>query len=266
MKVKCSNCGKSFNYEKQEGVCKHCGRYMRNPVSAGIQEHYRYETLENTSKLNQKQIDKTESTSKTKKEKKNHRTTPQKISCIVILATMAMLFLVVYYDTNKQVAASRQIKEVGIIPSASVEMEQDIQMGDGILSITGYGGIKEWKEYVPEGFRLVYVEFVIKQEMEDYFRYHTKPYLKLPETTYIEPVSKMRLAEEVGSDWEALEENYGIYDCFEGEKGHLLFLVPEETKDATFVIQYFSEQELSTKDVVDKLNNIYEISINLEVQ
>lgn len=107
-----------------------------------------------------------------KKVRKNYWTTTQKISCTVIAITMVILFLIVRYDTVKQVSVSKTIKNVGEVKKTASAMEQDIQIEDGILCITNYGGVKEWQEQIPKGFKLFYVEFQVKQDMEDYFRYH----------------------------------------------------------------------------------------------
>lgn len=255
MKVKCQNCGKSFIYEKNSGICNHCGRYMPVPVSSVQKEKEQKEYLNES-------IYTYKSEQKAYKKRKNEKWTKvQKISCSIIGAVMAALLIIVVSVTKRQAAYNSSLREVGIIEKTEAAMNEEISLDSRTLKIKECGIKEEWNSQVPKGYQLVYIEYEMKNELQCYSGLHTDIYMKLYPMTYIEPINGYRLADEL----EMEGQEYGIYDELREEGGQILFLVPKQVKNADFNIYYYTDSEGdSTKHGTYVLKTVYEIPVSWE--
>lgn len=248
MKVTCEKCGKSFPYEAYNGVCKYCGRYMSMPNMAAKPENTK------AGKIN-------------KKSQKNSKWTEnQKISCTFLAGVMAIILVLVLFDTAKQVKINMALREVGIIKAKTAAMEEDIVIGDSVLKISECGVVKEWNDQVPKDYQLIYIKYETEKSSK-YVSYRTDAYIKLPQKAYIEPVSPYRLADEVGIDGEILWKDYGIDDELGEENGQFLFLVPREITEADFAIYCYCESDYEKEESsTNLLQAVYEIPVSWEAE
>lgn len=247
MKVTCKKCSKDFQYEKYNGVCPNCGRYMSMTETVKKTEDARADVSE-------------------KKPSKNSKwTEKQKILCTFITGAMVIIFIIVLYDTTRQVKINTALREVGIVKADTAAMQEDIPIRDVVLRIQECKIMKEWNDQVPQGYQLVY----IKYETTEYshLSYDTQVYMKLPEMAYIKPVDPYRLGDEVGIDGKVLWKDYGIESDLEENGGLLLFLVPEELTEAELAIYCFDESDYENYErSTNILQKIYEIPVNWEVE
>ncbi|MBD5543162.1 MAG: hypothetical protein HDR01_02660 [Lachnospiraceae bacterium] len=241
-KIKCKNCGKSFHYEECNGICKYCGRYM------GMRD------VEEQRKRNETD----------KRQKANSKWTEnQKILCTFLVGIMVIVLVVSVFRTSKQAAINTASREVGIIEADAAAMQEDIFIKDGSLQILACGIVEEWKEQVPEGYELIYIEYEAKEGVRSYY---TDVYLKLPQMAYVKPVREYLLSDEVGIDGDILEEEYGICGELREGNGRILFLVPEEIQKADLAIYSYGESDVEKKDSTKILQTVYEIPVDWEVE
>ncbi len=252
MKVTCKKCSKDFSYEKYNGVCPNCGRYMSMTETVKI---------DNIKKTEYAGVDGPE-----KKPPKNSKWTEnQKILCTFITGAMAIIFIYVIFDTTRQVKINKELREIGIIKADAASMQEDIPIRGEVLRIQECNIMKEWNEQVPQGYQLVY----IKYQTEEYssLSSYTEIYMKLPEMAYVEPIDPYRLEDEVGIDGQVLWKDYKIDSDLEENGRLLLFLVPEELTEAELSIYCYDESDYKNyRRSTEILQKIYEIPVSWEVE
>lgn len=247
MKVTCEKCRKSYPYEKCNGVCPYCGRYMSMPKTVTKMESAKVDVSEKKSQKNSKWTEK------------------QKILCTFLTGAMVIIFIIVIFDTTKQVKTNMTLREVGIIKADAAAMQEDIHIGDEVVRIQECKIMKEWNAQVPQGYQLLYIKY--KTAEYSSLSFYTQVYMKLPEMAYIEPIDPYRLGDEVGIDGKVLWKDFGIDSDLEENGGLLLFLVPEELTEAELAIYCYGESDYEKEERSTKLlQKIYEIPINWEVE
>lgn len=247
MKVTCKKCSKDFPYEKYNGICPNCGRYMSMAETADKTEGTKVKVPE-------------------KKPLKNSKwTEKQKILCTFITVAMAIIFIYVMFDTTRQVKINTTLREVGIIKADAAAMQEDIHIRDEVLTIQECKIMKEWNAQVPKGYQLVYIKY--KTAEHSFLSFYTQIYMKLPEMAYIEPIDPYRLGDEIGIDGEVLWKDYGIDSDLEENGGLLLFLVPEQLTEAELAIYCYDESDYENAErSTNILQKIYEIPITWEAE
>lgn len=178
-------------------------------------------------------------------------------ACGVIVLFMIILPVIVFPYTQKQVQIMTAQKKVNLISPYQGTLGEKLPIADGIICVQDCEEMKEWETQVPEGFRLIGVDYEVEKDETEGFYFTIQAYLKLPQQEYLEPVSEYRLAEEVGINYEVLQDEYKINGTVQEEGGRFLFLVPENTDLAYFELYHFS-----WIDGTKVLEGIYEVPVS----
>ncbi len=237
MKIKCEKCGRLFDYEKNEGVCDNCGRYhsrinQDNPYNTYQTEkhdHILHDAAKYDSNLD------------------NNKTRKERFISVILI--VCMIVVAIYYvgsTTLKKQKVAEQ-KQIGLLEPTVMDMKEPISLHCGTLKLTGCSYFHKWDSVLPAGYRLLSLTYEMNWTEDAYCPYKPDVFLCLDQTYYLQPLNEYSLAEEVGLDYEQLQQEYLVGDCLDEEQGRLIYLVPDGFDQIRFLLytyQYVDDQRM----------------------
>lgn len=233
MKVTCNHCGNVFDYEKCNGICNICSRYC------GTECEKKYYNLD----------------------KGQGRSIP-KLSRIIIFLCLAIVMLLVsivpYLSYTKESARYKQLLTVGQIKPIHKEVGEDFSLGSCTIRVIQSGLFTE-KDFfgIPEGKKLIYVEFTDSDKVEVY---NIATYLEQGEGEYIDEAYSSFISDSLNIRKEKLEPYMLEENGAESVTVRSIFFVDEGTFNFTFIIQ---KRELN-EDNIQILKDTYKIPITVK--
>ena len=223
MMVKCSRCGKIYDYDERSGVCTHCNAFTSNP-----------EPAEGTGNVWGDAY---------KKKKVSFSGTGLIIVALTILIVLVPVIAIPITKHGVQVAIEdiqleEEVEEVKAVGEAFPIQE------DAKIQITGSAKCPYWEEKVPDGYDIIVVNYEWYQDDEySYSWWDQEVFIKLPTGEYQENVYLYLLEAEVYVSEEEMAELYGYSSYLMDGGKALLFIVPEDVNSAELYIYSTSEDD-----------------------
>lgn len=224
MKIVCEQCGNKFDYKKHNGICSQCGRYHSHLPSRKIPHSKQAKIRRKRKGIKRGAVDRVGSIM---------------IVCLIVIAALLYKGRVMIEQRDIRMA-----KEIGLLPTVSAETGDTIQLEHGTLVISDYTCFHEWDDKLPEGYKLLAVEFQYEENEADneYYGKTSEVFICINDTFYLESLYPYEVADKVGMDSSELEEVYRIAAGIRKE-GSLLFLIPAEPEKADIIIYSYQESE-----------------------
>lgn len=277
MKVKCTQCGKRFDYDTYMGMCPNCSTYHKkdsndSSLTKSANPDYSPSKQQNTPKIRQQE---TEKQKKTKHSRLYHITTI--VLCAIIILSIVFTLLLV-----------KHINELGHEAGSLTELPEPIPLSIGVsttvpyvennfsFTITGATLIQDNNYQLPDGYELVQVSYragtpeTYDTYSESEYSYYSDssirrgllPYLITKSGSYLAPLRGYNFEDIHILESEAVDE-LELSSYFEYAVGSFYFLVKEN--DAKGLrINCHKEQSDSWGNSVKPLEACYEIT-DLEV-
>lgn len=261
MKVKCSHCKKSFDYENYYGLCPKCGTYNKKMVDS---------TADSTYSIN---FDGGKSSYQPEKEhrrmhefygEKNVHAGENRKSYLWIVIALILLMGIgtsswILFQTQKLKTAEENRATTKDVPVVVSEMDLGIDTGEMVSTIWNAYEFEDKKNQLPEGTKLIALRcsFETTDDVNEdtYRRSSVVPYVYdgVHYRGYTYDDIPMEFAEDAGiADY--VFTKYDFYDYYELD-GVLLYLVDADAKTITVSIEDRDDGDLK---------KLYEVTVECE--
>ena len=233
MLVNCQNCGTPFDVEKRGSICPKCNTDIN--------------------KIKKK---------KTREEKTTGKGQLKPCLVIIILIIIVAAYTI-YIKVSTETSAKRQ-RQVGVLEPQIVQMNEKIYIDDNSVQIYECKIVPGCEEVLPEGYSLLAVSYSTNINSGIGLKSRTQPYLLLNTGEYMQPLNREIVADTIKK---AGAQNLpAVTEYMDTGNGKLVFLVSDETLDATMVIYTFDVSGKKVEDRVYSVADAYHIPIEWEAQ
>lgn len=277
MKVKCTQCGKRFDYDVHSGKCPKCFTYHKMNSDTDQQP----ESVKSGPAPSKQQNTSMSSRQEQKKTKKTKHSKSYHIVTLVLCSIIILLIVLTFVLTNlanKSGYAAASLAELPEPISLSVGDAAVIPYAENnfSISITDATIINDSTYQVPAGYELIRVSYSAGSSTPygapsepDYnyydnysIRWGLKPYLITKSGSYLPPLDKYAFGETDILEDEAADE-LELSTYFENAVGFFYFLVKENDTQG-LRINYHREQSDGWGHSIEQFETCYEIK-DLEV-
>lgn len=257
MKIRCSECGKRYDYDVYTGICPRCSVYNKpdEKVDDVIPRNAAEISNGNYSKKNNTEIS-------GKNGVKASYVAGIVIVVLMILVLIIPIFLVPAYIKNKQ---ENNVLPKAVEPSI-VKQGEAIPFSDDEVSIeiTIEGAqIDHQVDYnIPDEYEMVRVDYHISEEEEHISDYNPnyiytgkvtnglKPYMKTKSGYYLESLSVSQITRALDMDYDKGVE-MGISSEFDLRDGHLYYIVKKDDVEGLWISNVIDDNNVSAFFVVE---------------
>lgn len=252
MKIKCSNCHKSFDYEKYYGLCPKCGTYNAKPREEVHEELHRFYGEEEIASHVEKEK---REQSPVESERRKPPVFIIVMACMIAFAAITSLAGIISLKVSKS-----RIPDTSEVEIRQASVGQSISYGEYTYEVLDAVNVADADEYddLPKDTKLIAVYLKIKYDgNDDSYKNRFLPYI-YDGKDYIMEADSYEL-EEYAYDCGLSGKKLSAYSVYalstEESEGYLLYLVRKDCTEVTVSLECRENTYLK---------RIYEVPVTLQ--